>query len=226
MARDMQFKAKTRMYSPTNTNTVLATTLPTAKCLNSLLSSRKNRRHQAQTTVEFSLVLLPFLAILFAIIDYAQIYFYENSMQNGLREACRFATAGRIIQTSALPAYETNLGVVTSRSHSASRRRGSLAQRMHPLLVQFQLRLHRCPDHQHHHLQRPHACRACLRRPDHGNSFSRANVILTQADGNPFQPSLDRAMPTIIFKLPRPTRSPRSRPFSPFSGDIAGIRAE
>jgi hypothetical protein len=49
-------------------------------------------------TVEFSLILLPFFAILFAIIDYAQIYFYENSLQNGLREATRFATAGRVIQ--------------------------------------------------------------------------------------------------------------------------------
>jgi hypothetical protein len=35
---------------------------------------------------------------LFAIVDYAQIYFYKNSLQNALRESARFATAGRIIQ--------------------------------------------------------------------------------------------------------------------------------
>jgi len=49
-------------------------------------------------TVEFALICLPFFIILFAIIDYAQIYFYSNSLQNAMREAARFATAGRIIQ--------------------------------------------------------------------------------------------------------------------------------
>jgi hypothetical protein len=101
------------MEGSIDTKPVLAMTLPAVKCPNSLLSSRKSRRKGAQTTVEFSLVLLPFLAILFAITDYAQIWFYENSMQNALREACRFATAGRVIQTTATPNYETNAGVVT-----------------------------------------------------------------------------------------------------------------
>jgi hypothetical protein len=61
--------------------------------------------------VEFALICIPFFAILFAIIDFAQIYFYENSMQNSLREAARFATAGSIIQASnpnGTPAFETN----------------------------------------------------------------------------------------------------------------------
>ena len=81
-------------------NTVAIRALPTAKCLKSLLFKRRNRRIRAQTTVEFSLICLPFFAILFAIVDYAQIYFYKNSLQNALREAARFATAGRIIQAT------------------------------------------------------------------------------------------------------------------------------
>ncbi|MCE0521999.1 MAG: pilus assembly protein [Methylacidiphilales bacterium] len=63
--------------------------------------------------MEFALICIPFFAILFAIIDFAQIYFYENSVQNALREAARFATAGRIIQAvgaSGQPIFETNSG--------------------------------------------------------------------------------------------------------------------
>ncbi|HEV3273054.1 MAG TPA: TadE/TadG family type IV pilus assembly protein [Candidatus Methylacidiphilales bacterium] len=63
--------------------------------------------------MEFALICIPFFAILFAIIDFAQIYFYENSCQNALREAARFATAGSIIQAvgaSGTPLYETNSG--------------------------------------------------------------------------------------------------------------------
>jgi hypothetical protein len=60
--------------------------------------------------VEFALICLPFFAILFAIVDYAQIYFYENSLQNAMREACRFGTAGNIIEVSVagVVQYETN----------------------------------------------------------------------------------------------------------------------
>lgn len=66
-----------------------------------------------QTTVEFALICLPFFIILFAIVDFAEIYFYENSLQNSLREAARFATSGRVIQalnSSGAPMYETNSG--------------------------------------------------------------------------------------------------------------------
>jgi len=68
--------------------------------------------------VEFSLIVLPFFAILFALIDYAQIYFYENSLQNGLREATRFATAGRIIQeySGGNVVYQTNNGVAVPKA--------------------------------------------------------------------------------------------------------------
>jgi hypothetical protein len=65
--------------------------------------------------VEFALICIPFFAILFAIIDFSEIYFYENSLQNALREAARFATAGRIIQAldvNGVPIYETNSGGV------------------------------------------------------------------------------------------------------------------
>jgi hypothetical protein len=61
--------------------------------------------------VEFALICLPFFIILFAIIDFSEIYFYENSLQNALRESCRFATAGRIIQrkdSTGNLMYETN----------------------------------------------------------------------------------------------------------------------
>ena len=69
----------------------------TIKCQKPL-RIRASRSSRAQTTVEFALICLPFFAILFALIDWAQIYFYENAMQNGMREAARFATSGRIIQ--------------------------------------------------------------------------------------------------------------------------------
>jgi hypothetical protein len=63
--------------------------------------------------VEFAFICIPFFVILFAIIDFAEIYFYENSLQNALREACRFATAGNIIQaknSAGQPEFETNTG--------------------------------------------------------------------------------------------------------------------
>jgi Flp pilus assembly protein TadG len=102
-----------------STNTVDARTLPTCKCPKSLLFSWGRGRRRGQTTVEFALLCLPFFAILFAIIDYAQIYFYENSLQNAMREATRFATAGRVIQTTnsgGAPALETNAGVVSPKA--------------------------------------------------------------------------------------------------------------
>jgi Flp pilus assembly protein TadG len=73
-----------------------------------------------QTTVEFALICIPFFVILFAIIDFAEIYFYENSCQNALREAARFATSGRVIQavnSSGTPLFETNsLGIVVPKA--------------------------------------------------------------------------------------------------------------
>jgi len=70
-------------------------------------------RTRGQTTVEFALIALPFFLILFAIVDYAQIYFYENALQNAMRETTRFATAGRIIQltNAGVAVYQTNNGV-------------------------------------------------------------------------------------------------------------------
>ena len=99
------------MDSVDHTNTVVTTTLTTDECLKPIPFSRRKGRVGGQTTVEFALICLPFFVILFAIIDFAEIYFYENSIQNALREACRFATAGSIIQatnTDGTPAFETN----------------------------------------------------------------------------------------------------------------------
>ena len=98
------------------TNAVASKTLTTDECLKTLLFSGRKSRSGGQTTVEFALICIPFFAILFAIIDFAQIYFYENSIQNGLREAARFATAGRIIQavnSSGAPLYETGSNGIT-----------------------------------------------------------------------------------------------------------------
>ena len=103
-----------------STNTVKPTTLATDKCLKALLTSRRKGRVGGQTTVEFALICLPFFIILFAIIDFSEIYFYENSLQNALRESARFATAGRIIQavnSSGVPLYDTNsLGIVVPKA--------------------------------------------------------------------------------------------------------------
>src|SRR5471030_3128661 len=105
-----------------STNAVVPTTLATDECLKPLLFSRRRGRVGGQTTVEFALICLPFFALLFAIIDYAQIYFYENALQNAMREAARFATAGSIIQATnpnGSPAYETNAGVVVPKAISS-----------------------------------------------------------------------------------------------------------
>jgi hypothetical protein len=80
--------------------------------------------------VEFALICIPFFVILFAIIDFAEIYFYENSIQNALREAARFATAGRVIQavdSFGNPMYETNSGgiVVPKAINDSSAREAS-----------------------------------------------------------------------------------------------------
>jgi hypothetical protein len=96
-----------------STNAVVPKTLTTDECLKALLFSHRKGRVGGQTTVEFALICLPFFIILFAIIDFAEIFFYENSLQNALRESARFATSGRIIQTTnanGSPAYETNSG--------------------------------------------------------------------------------------------------------------------
>jgi hypothetical protein len=75
-------------------------------------------RTRGQSTVEFALIVLPLFAIFFAMIDYAQIYFYENALQNALRESTRFATAGRVIaQTNANgEVFETNSGVAVPKA--------------------------------------------------------------------------------------------------------------
>lgn len=70
-------------------------------------------RTRGQSTVEFALIILPLFAIFFALVDYAQIYFYENALQNALRESTRFATAGRVIaETNASgEVFQTTNGV-------------------------------------------------------------------------------------------------------------------
>jgi hypothetical protein len=99
------------MHGLESTNTVATTVLTTGQCPKALPFSRQSGKVGGQTTVEFALICLPFFIILFAIIDFSEIFFYENSLQNSLRESCRFATAGRIIPkltSSGAQVYETN----------------------------------------------------------------------------------------------------------------------
>jgi hypothetical protein len=86
---------------------------------------RCNGGKRGQSTVEFALIVLPLFIIIFAIIDYAQIYFYENALQNALREATRFATAGAVIQLTngGIAQYDTNYGVATPKAISDSQNR-------------------------------------------------------------------------------------------------------
>lgn len=68
------------------------------------------RCRQGQSTVEFSLILWPFLLLLLATCDYAQIYFYEASMRHALQVSGRFATTGsaRPYRVDGEPAQDTN----------------------------------------------------------------------------------------------------------------------
>ena len=106
------------------TNAVGPMAFTTGECLKPLPFSRKAGRVGGQTTVDFALICQPFFIILFAIIDFSEIYFYENSVQNSLREACRFATAGSVIQaknSTGTPLYETNSeGIVVPKAISDS----------------------------------------------------------------------------------------------------------
>jgi hypothetical protein len=90
----------------------------TEQCLKSRHRRVRDPRLKAQSAVETSLLLIPFFAIFFAIIDYAQIYFYDNALQNALRESARFATAGRVIPPLTGPFYDTNQGVVMEKALS------------------------------------------------------------------------------------------------------------
>jgi hypothetical protein len=99
---------------------------------------RASVRTSGQSTVEFALIILPLFAIFFALVDYAQIYFYENSLQNALRETARFATAGRVIPMTNAQGeeFETNNGVVVPKAISDSE--GREASRYGSIRMWFQ----------------------------------------------------------------------------------------
>jgi Flp pilus assembly protein TadG len=54
----------------------------------------------AQTTVEFSLVIFFMVFMIMAIVDYAQLHFYRQSLTHALRKAGRFAVTGGIVTTN------------------------------------------------------------------------------------------------------------------------------
>lgn len=66
------------------------------------------RRARAQTTVEFAFIVFLFLLLILATCDYAQIFFYQESLLNGVREAGRFATTGQILCQSQSNGVPTN----------------------------------------------------------------------------------------------------------------------
>ena len=72
----------------------------TVQCPEARRFGFKTRRSTAQTTIEFARIGLPFFSILVAIVDYAQIYFYDNALQNGLRKCCRFITTESLIEAT------------------------------------------------------------------------------------------------------------------------------
>ncbi|HSI86442.1 MAG: TadE family protein [Candidatus Methylacidiphilales bacterium] len=51
----------------------------------------RRRKSRAQTTVEFAMVAPLFFAVLFATLDYAQVFFYEHSLRYALYMSGRFA---------------------------------------------------------------------------------------------------------------------------------------
>ena len=59
------------------------------------------RRGQAMT--EFSLVAPLFLLLVFGIMDFGRLFFWQMTLQNALREAGRFATTGRHLPDPANP---------------------------------------------------------------------------------------------------------------------------
>jgi Flp pilus assembly protein TadG len=89
------------------------------------LRPRASLGKRGQSTVEFALILLPLMIVIFAIIDYAQIYFYENALQNAMRESTRFASAGSIIQLTngGVAQYDTNSGVAFPKAVNDSKGR-------------------------------------------------------------------------------------------------------
>jgi hypothetical protein len=106
------------MSSESSAITVGLSALKTPRCSKTVHFWRRRRTRRAQTTVEFAVALIPFFLILFTLIDYAQIYWYDNALQNAMREAARFATAGRVIPPLTAPFYETNGGVVMPKALS------------------------------------------------------------------------------------------------------------
>jgi Flp pilus assembly protein TadG len=66
------------------------------------VSSQRRRRQGGSTTVEFGMVLLPLLAILFMMIDIAWILLGWACIQEGAREGVRYAITGSGQSESAL----------------------------------------------------------------------------------------------------------------------------
>jgi Flp pilus assembly protein TadG len=71
----------------------------TAKCLRGLTRSRLIRRfarHQdGSSAVEFSLVAMPFLALLFAIIETAMVFFAGQTMEAAVADSARLIMTGQ-----------------------------------------------------------------------------------------------------------------------------------
>ena len=53
------------------------------------------RQKKGQTTVEFALVVLLFLTLIMTIVDFALMFFVNQTIQHAVREGARYAVTGR-----------------------------------------------------------------------------------------------------------------------------------
>lgn len=63
--------------------------------MKALFEKVRTKRQQGQTTIEFALVTVFLLGLLFAIVDLAILFYVNLSMQHAVREGARYAITGR-----------------------------------------------------------------------------------------------------------------------------------
>jgi len=88
----------------------------------SLISKKRKKSELGQTTVEFALVAILFLGLLFVILDIAMLFFVNLSMQHAVREGTRYAVTGQSsadwrtaitakIRAQSMGLYDRNLNI-------------------------------------------------------------------------------------------------------------------
>src|SRR5271169_4400259 len=83
-------------------------------------ASQRNRRRSGQVLVEMALTMLPTFALIFAFVDFGLLLFRWSTLQNAVREGCRYAitfqTQSGQGQDASIKAQVQNfaMGMVTS----------------------------------------------------------------------------------------------------------------